>query len=300
MKRRIFLGLDLAPHSFRAVALRRQGREVALVGARMLKPDPAVVRFSAREPNLVERFRFVSQLREILTPLAEQEERLSLSLPDRVGRVILTEVESGFKSHDEGVEILKWQLKNSLPGDARNTTIDFQVVGQSEAGRQRVLVAAVRNDILVEYQDAIEEAGFGAGQVDFHASNLYAYYRSRLNLDESMVLISAEGETLSLQFFVQAQPVYARSTTVACEATSVFQELSRTLVSAASGQPQLKKATVYLHTDWEAQEPLVQAIEGCFEREVQVLDVLKGSGIQFHHARPQALAAAIGAAERQM
>jgi len=300
MKRRIFLGLDLAPHSFRAVALRRQGREITLVGARMLNPDPSVVRFSSREPNLVDRFRFVNQLREILTPLADQEERLSLSLPDRVGRILLTEVESGFKSHDEGCEILKWQLKNNLPAEAKDTTIDFQVVGQSEAGRQRVLVAAVRSDILNEYQDAIEEAGFGAGQIDFHASNLYAYYRARLNLDESMVLVSAEGETLSLQFFVQSQPVYARSTMVACEATSVFQELSRTLVSVSSGQPQLKKATVYLHTDWEEQEPLVQALAGCFEREIQVLDMLKGAGFQLNHARPQALAAAIGAAERQM
>jgi len=266
----------------------------------MLNPDPEVIRFSARESNLLDRFRFISQVREILSPLAEQEERLALSLPDRVGRILLTEVESSFKSHDEGVEILKWQLKNSLPGDARHTTVDFQVVGQNEAGRHRVLVAAVRTDILNEYQDAIEEAGFGAGQIDFHAFNLYAYYRPRLNLDEAVALVSVDGEALSLQFYVQAQPVYFRSTSISREVGSVFQELSRTLVSASSGHPLLKKATVYLHTDWDTPDELVPALEGCFEREIQRLDMLKGPDIQLIHARPQALAAALGAAERQM
>jgi len=300
VKRRTFLGLDLASHSFRAVALRRHGRDTELVGARLSSPTPEVVRFSAREPNLVDRFRFVSQVREILTPLAEREERIVLSLPDCTGKTLLTEVETVFKTHQEGEEILKWQLKNSLPGDPVSTHIDFQFVGQTDAGKQRVLVAAIRSDILSEYEDAMEEAGFGAVLIDFHAMHLYNYYRPRFNLDEAFVLVSVDGEAFSLHYNVQGQPVYFRAKPVTLEIENVFQELSRTLVSVGKTYPQMRKASVFVHSDWEQCSDLRQALEGCFEKEIQVLDLKKHAAISMDHAQPQVMAAAIGAAERLM
>ncbi|WP_303722211.1 type IV pilus biogenesis protein PilM [Malonomonas rubra] len=300
MKRRTFLGLDLASHSFRAVALRRHGRDTELAGARLLNPAPEVIRFSSREPNLVDRFRFVSQVREILAPLADREERIVLSLPDCTGRTLLTEVETVFKTHQEGEEILKWQLKNSLPGEPASTHIDFQFVGQTDAGKQRVLVAAIRSDILTEYEDALEEAGYGAVLIDFHAMNLYNYYRPRFTLDESFVLVSVDGESLSIHYNVQGHPVYFRARSVVQEAESVFQELSRTLVAVCRTTPQLRKAAVFMHSDWEHEDALRQALEGCFEKEVQTLDLQKHATITMSHAQPQVLAAAIGAAERLM
>jgi len=300
VKRRTFLGLDLAAHSFRAAALRRQGREIELVGARMLSPAPEVIRFSAHEPNLLDRFRFVSQVREILGPLAEREERIALTLPESTGRILLTEVEAGFKTHQEGEEILKWQLKSSLPGDPAATRIDYQFVGQTESGKQRVLVAAIRQDILAEYEDALEEAGFGAVLIDFHAMNLYSYYLPRFNLDESFVLVSVDGGALSVHFNVQGHPVYLRAKSVLCEVESIFQELSRTLVLVNKSFPQLRKAAVFMHSDWEQEQALRQALEVCFEKEVQVLDLHKYAVATMNHAQPQVMAAAIGAAERLM
>lgn len=300
MKRRTFLGLDLASHSFRAVSLRRQGRDHELVGGRVLTPATEVIRFSAREPNILDRFRFVSQLREILTPLADQEERIGLSLPDSVGRTLVAEVETIFKTHQEGLEILKWQLKNSLPGEPSQTHIDFQFAGQTDAGKQRVLVSAIRNDILNEYQDAIEEAGFGAVLIDFQAFMLYNYYRPRFNVDDTFVLVSIDGSTLSLHFNVQGQPVYFRSKVIVRDVESVFQELSRTLVAVAKPFPAVKKASVFMHTDWEESEVLLEALQGCFGKDVQVLDLYRLFNDRIDHAQPQLLAAAIGAAERLM
>lgn len=300
MKRRTFLGLDLAAHSFRAVALQRQGREHDLTGARVLEPAAEVIRFSSRELNILDRFRFVSQLREVLTPLAAQEERLALSLPDAVGRTLLTEVETAFKTRQEGIEILKWQLKNSLPGEPTQTRIDYQPVGQTDAGKHRIMVAAVRSDILEEYEDAIEEAGFGAAQIDFHAFSLYNFYRHRFNIDDTFILVSIDGASFSLHFNISGQPVYFRSKVITRDVESVFQELSRTLVPVTTSFPVVKKAAVFMHTDWEERSDLQEALQGCFGKEVQVLDMYRLSWDRVEHGQPQLLAAAIGAAERLM
>lgn len=300
MKRRTFLGVDLSPQGFRAVALRRHGRDVDLVGARTLHHVPSVVRFSMLEPNLVDRFRFVSQLREILAPLADREERIALSLPDRVGRMLLTEVETGFKTRQEGLEILKWQLKGSLPDEPRHTRIDFQNLGQTESGSHRFLVAVMRADILKEYEDAIEEAGFGAAHIDFHSMNLYAHYRSRFNLDEALVLVGLEGDSFSLHYFLQGQLVYARSKVVGNQSQGLFQELSRTLVSAGGSFPAMRKASVFLHTDSDDLETVRSTVEGCFDKSIHNLDPQKYSGLELRNAKPQALVAALGAAERLM
>jgi len=300
VKRRTFLGLDLASHSFRAVSLQRQGREHELMGARVLAPTAEVIRFSSREVNILDRFRFVSQLREILTPLAFQEERLSLSLPDNVGRTLLVEVETAFKTRKEGVEILKWQLKNSLPGEPSETRIDYQLLGQTDAGKQRVLVAAIRSDILKEYEDAIEEAGFGATQIDFHAFSLYNYYRHRFNIDDTFILVSIDGAAFSVHFNISGQPVYFRSKIINREVESVFQELSRTLVPMTTSFPAVKKASVFMHADWEESSDLQEALQGCFGKEIQVLDLYRLPSDRVDHVQPQLLAAAIGAAERLM
>ncbi len=81
---------------------------------------------------------------------------------------------------------------------------------------------------------------------------------------------------------------------------SVFQELSRTLVSVAAHFPQFKKAAVFMHTDWDAEPELQEALKGCFPQDVQLLDLHRFSHDRVEHAQPQVLAAAIGAAERLM
>lgn len=304
MIRRSYLALDIAAGHLRGVALHRRGNGSALSGARSIALPEGVSALSVRKPNVLDGRRFVDSVREVLDPLAGREERLALSLPDTVGRLLLTETETAFKTKQEGVDILKWQLKGNL-GDPRDTHLDYQVLERRESGRFRLVVAAVERAVLLQYEDLIVEAGYHATVVDFHSLNLYNYYRPRLDLGEDFVLVSVERGTLSLQVFQDRMLVFHRAREVAPSPQQLFQELSRSVVGSLEQFPGLRRAKLYLHCDWPEHADLEVAVRSAFERPDLVLldphlERLTGVEQSIREREAHDLVAAIGAAERMM
>ncbi len=304
MLRRTYLGIDITAGGLYAASMRRAGRSSLLRGARALVPGPGMFAFSPREPNVLDEGRFVEIVQELLNPLAGHEERVSLSLPDRVGRVLLTESETDFKTHEEGVEILKWQLKGSLPDEARDVRLDYQVMERAETGLYRIVVSLISRKVLEQYEALLSRAGYGASVVDFHSMNLHSFYRPRLDLGEDFILVGVEGESLSLLFFTGRRLAFCRVKDVASDPSTVFHEVNRSLVGLREGQPAFRRASVFLHCDREGREALQQALQSLFEREVVLLDPrldrMVVPGTQLPRTQPFALVAAIGAAERMM
>lgn len=258
-----------------------------------------------RQPNILDPRRFVEAVSEVLDPLCRGEERIALSLPDSVGRVLLTETETAFKSKKEGVEILKWQLKNSLPGDPEEIQLDYQVLEKRDNGRNRLAVALVTNRVLHQYEELLAEAGYHAVVIDFHSLHVYNYYRPRLDLGEDFILVGIEGGNLSIQVFQGQVLVFHRTRDVQASPVRVFQELSRSAVSCQANSPGFRRAPVFLHSDWQERKPLVDALCSAFERDdvVQLdphLERLTPPSLEMAAGNIRSLVAAVGAAERLM
>jgi len=303
--RRNYLALEIAPGQLRGVVLTRKGRGSSLAGGRVLPLRQGDVALSIREPNILEPRRFVEALVEVMTPLAGGEERIALSLPDGVGRVLLTEMETAFKSKKEGVEILKWQMKNSLPGDHKDVHLDYQVLEKRESGCYLLAVSMIANRVLHQYEELLAEAGYHAVVVDFHALHIFNYYRPRLDLGENFILVGVEGGSLSLQCFQGRVLVFHRAREVETSPGRVFQELSRALVSCQESFPAFRRAAVFLHTDRADREPLMEALCSVFERDdiVQLdphLERLAHPSLEVASGSIRSLVAAVGAAERLM
>lgn len=115
---------------------------------------------SFRRENILDQDAFVSALREVLDPISGAEERLSLALPERAGRILLTQVETALVNKAEGVEILKWQLRDTLPADGA-LQLDYQILDRDESGRQHVLVSCITEEVLKQYEDCFNLAGYG-------------------------------------------------------------------------------------------------------------------------------------------
>ena len=301
---RNYLGLDMTAGALRAVVLRRKGRGVLLTGGRLVSLPPGWLAPSMREPNAIAPQRLTEAIREVLDPLAAREDRISLSLPDSAGRLLLTEVETPFKSRAEGVEILKWQLKNSLPVDAREVRIDYQVLGKGETGRQRLVVALMAEKVLLQYEDLLAGAGYNAAIIDFHCCNIYNYYRPRIESGEDFILLGIERGALSLQYFQARRLTFHRVREVEPMPERIFQELNRSLVSCQENFPGFRRAAVCLHTDWEEPAALQEAVGSAFEREVAPLhphlEDLVAPGAQLPTRDLRGMVAAVGAAERMM
>ena len=301
---RTYLGLDIRRQELCGVALRRSGKRMQLAGARRLPLAAGQIQPGFREPNIPQLPEFVSQLRELMGPLAGKEERVALSLPDNSGRLLLHEVETPFKSKTEGIDVLCWQLRHLLPESPQDVRLDYQILSREESGRYRLAVSAISRRVLDQYQDALEMAGLHAMVIDFHACHLYNYYQSLLDLGDDFILVGVDGQSMTLQYFQNHQLALHRSREIDFDPQRVFQEVNRSLAGSRETHPGLPRAKVFLHSDWDERDALLQALGGAFEKEVFLLDPklteLVAAGSSSPDRKLQGLVAAVGAAARMM
>jgi type IV pilus assembly protein PilM len=300
---RTFVGVDIQPGGLYLAALQRNRPHTRLVGLRFESLD-GVLEVSSRQPNIRDARRFIEGLRRGVDALAGNEERIALSLPDRAGRIYLTDVDAPFKTHQEGIDILKWHLKSNLPASPAQVEIDYQVLEKKEDGRQRCIVAAVAHSVLEQYEDLINEAGRHAVQIDFHSLNLYNYYRPRLDLGEEFILVGLESGLLSIQYVLGSGLCYQRVCELRNDPQQTFREINRTLVEAYKTFPATKRCAIFAHVDLDAEGDMENLLSAAFEREVKCLDPgLKRFGGEGKTGGLQpvgSVVAALGAAERMM
>lgn len=304
MMGRNYLGLDITPGELRAVSLRRKGKGAVLKGGRVFSVPSGALVSSLREPPVHDLKRMAEGLREVLDPISDGEERIALSLPEGIGRVLLTEVENPFKSREEGFEVLKWQLKTSFPVDPREVRLDYQVLGRRENGRYRVVLTVVALKVLDQFEELLAGLGYFARVIDFHSLNLYNFFRPRLDFGDDFVLLGIEGGGLSLLFFQGQMLNFHRCREVGDDPAALFQELTRSLVSCQENFPAFRRAAVYLHSDRKDAKDLLSPLQLIFERDVVLLNphlerLLPPAGTAAA-TRGRSLVAAIGAAERMM
>lgn len=299
---RSYLGVDVGAEQLTAVAMQR-GRPVARLAGVQRETLAGALELSSRQPNVSDPQRFVATLRRMLERLDAEEERIALVLPDRIGRLYLVENEAPFKNRQEGIDIIKWRLKASLPAPPQQVQLDYQVLERREDGRLRCAVAAVAKPVLEQFEALVEATGRNAVQVEFHSLSLCNYYRPRLDLGEEFLLLSLEQRQLGMMYFSGRLLAYQRAREIVPEPEAVFRELTRTLVEAAETHPAMQRCQVFAHLDPELPATLREVLATTLEREVRVLDPqLKRFAGAAAGGLPAsgAVLAALGAAERLM
>lgn len=300
---RNFVGVDIQPGGLYFAALQRNRPHTKLVGLRFESLE-GVLDISSRQPNIRDARRFVEGLRRGVDALAGNEERIALSLPDRSGRIYLVDVDAPFKTRQEGIDILKWRLKANLPVPPAQVSLDYQVLGKKEDGRQHCIVAAIAQPILEQYEDLVNEAERHAVQIDFHSLNLYNYYRPRLDLGDEFIMVGLERRLLSIQYIQGGSLSYQRVRDVKGDTQKIFREINRTLVEAYESFPAMKRCAVFAHVDPDLEGEVDNLLSVAFGREVKCLDPavsrFSGGGKTGGLLPVGSVVAALGAAERMM
>jgi type IV pilus assembly protein PilM len=303
--RRNYLGLEIYHLGLRAVAIQRRGSGFALTGGQTLKFSEGVLQPSVLEPNIRKPEAFVDGVREVLLPLARREKRVAVALPDTSGHTYLLDVDTPFKSHSEGLEIVRWQIKEMLPPQMKAYAADFQVIEERESGGRRVLVSVLARDVLTQYEELLSQAGFAAGLIDFHALNLYNAYHSRIELGSDFFLIGVDENQLCMLAFENQMLDLCRTKTVPEDPERIFQEINRSMVGYRRSHGSMTRMKVHLHTNWPEPAELHEAVKSAFEREVELLPspfhALNGvQRLNITNADACGMAAALGVAERMI
>jgi type IV pilus assembly protein PilM len=174
------IGVEISP----------QGVAFALMGGDAASPRlervafrpfaPGVMRVSLREPNILDSQAFCDRLAHAL--LLHKGTRLSVTLPDTVGRVLLMDVEGRFKNRNEALDIIRWKLKKSMPFDAGDTHLDYQQLQVRDNNDMALLVTLVSRSVISQYEDLMVTAGFAPARIDLNIFNLYRIFEKRLAL----------------------------------------------------------------------------------------------------------------------
>lgn len=195
------VGIEIA-HGGLKMALLGGGRADLRLQAFSLTQFPEdTLRFSIKEPNVLNPAAFVGKIREAYLLLLAKSTRVSLSLPDAAGRVILLDLDTRFKSRDEGSDIIRWKLKKSFSYEIQEAHLDYQILQEKESGEISALVSLVAKQVVTQYEELLVEAGLQPNKIDFTSFNLYRLFASRFEVAEDYLFLICHGGVLGIMIF---------------------------------------------------------------------------------------------------
>lgn len=195
------LGVEIKPSGVAFAMLNGSASSPRLERVAYAPMAPGSVRVSLREPNILDPQAFCDAVRNAHNLLLHNGTRLSITLPDAVGRIMLLDVEGRFKSRAEGLDIIRWKLKKNIPFDIADTHLDYQQLKLRENGDMSLMVALVSRAVIGQYEELLVSTGFTPARIDFNSFNLYRAFEGRLSDQDDITLISFNESTLSIMIF---------------------------------------------------------------------------------------------------
>jgi len=203
---------------------------------------------SIREPNVLDPENFVNCVRSAHNLLLSRNSKVSVTLPDSVGRVMLLDLEGRFKSRSEALDLIRWKLKKSVPFDLADTHLDYQQMTVRENGDMALLVALVSRTVIEQYEDLLNRAGLTPARIDFNSFNLCRAFERRMSLDDDCILVSFYAATLVIMAFSSGVPEFIRIKdlygTMAID-NRVFMEIKSSLIIYNERFPEHISKTVF-------------------------------------------------------
>lgn len=158
---------------------------VAVLGSR--GGDPVVQAYGSAElppgavspalvgHNVVDTAAVVQALRNACDRASHHPRRAALIVPDVTARVSLVRFDQVPTRRDDLDQLIRWQMKKSLPFAVEDATVSHTAGVRGDAGAEFVVVAA-RRDVVAEYERACDEAGVYAGLIDLATLSVVNLY----------------------------------------------------------------------------------------------------------------------------
>ena len=242
------IGVEISPH----------GVVCALTGGSAASPriervahapfSPHTLQISLREQNVLDPDAFVAGLKSAYNLLLCRSDRVAVSLPDAVSRIMLLDLEGRFKSRAEALDLIRWKLKKSMPLDSSDTHLDYQQLSVRENGNLALLVAIVSRTVISQYEDLITNAGLSLARIDCNTFNICRLFDRRMSLQDDCILISFYKSTLSIVAFSKGIPEFIRSKdlsgTLATD-NRVYMEITNSLLVYKERFPERTMQTIF-------------------------------------------------------
>lgn len=120
---------------------------------------------SLKVGNVVDRIAVIAALKKTLGNVQQGKSRdVTLIVPDAAVRVLLLDFDEMPSKADDALAVIRFRLAKLLPFNPELAQVSYQTMSRYSMVLQ-VLVAAIPNEVLAEYESAVREAGFEPGAV---------------------------------------------------------------------------------------------------------------------------------------
>lgn len=297
------LGLEISATGL-SFALASGGKIPQVEAGLSLPFAPGMLSLSRRDPNVTDAKGFVTALREAHLRLLTKERSICVSLPDAVGRVVLLDLEARFKNREEGIDVIRWKLKKSLPFDIGAVQLDYQTLEEKESGAVSLLVSLISRPVVQQYEELIIEAGLEPKLIDFTSFNLYRLFSPRLDLSEDGAFVTFYQGAMTVLIFNGGVLSFYRTKEGVGDVQNLFREVNSSFLVYGDQNPGQTVSEVFCAAapaDAESFRALVAEASGL---EPVLLDlermVRQAPNLGLERPGLHALAGALGAALRSL
>jgi type IV pilus assembly protein PilM len=156
------LACEIMPEGIVA-ARQEEGPDAATVTSFVPLPAGALTP-GLTTPNLANRERVVSALKSALDDVSDHGRVLTVVVPDASVRVLLLDFDTLPQKTAEVLPIVRFRLRKLVSFEVDDAAISYQIMQQT-GDQVRTIVAVMPHAVLVEYENAVREAGYEPGAV---------------------------------------------------------------------------------------------------------------------------------------
>lgn len=209
---------------------------------------PDSLRLSIKETNIADPAVLQPLLAEAYARLGTDLKRVSLSIPDLAGRIMMLEMDTLPKSRAEGIEHVKWKLKKSFPVDLNDMHLDYQPLATNEQGGAKVIAAVISKGVISGYEDLFIAAGLEPAFIDFSTFNLYRLFAEKLEIQDDLTLVFLFRGNLTVMVFQDGLLDFHRSKSVAGSAgdpVKLYREVNSSLLVYSDSRGGVKPQRIF-------------------------------------------------------
>ncbi len=286
------VGIEVA-HSGIAAVLMHGNAESPVLDFTSYRSIPHdMLKITHRELHVQKPDQFGRLLYDAWSALDVKDARVSLSLPDSAGRIMLLDIEERWKNKEEAVDMIRWKLKKSLPLEMSDLHLDFQVLERREEGETSIMAAVISRKVVKQYEDILEGAGIQADCIEFTSVSILKAFNQIMNRAPNSALFTFYDSTLGVMFFYDGVPSFFRFKSLPATSASssrVYMEVNNSLVAYRQRWPERLPGRIICLAPPESADEFRSIISELSGQESQLLEIR-------HIIRPGSLAPAEQAA----
>lgn len=222
------IGLEISRESISAALLEFKGNTVFLKSSGKIEIPPSLINPSLREENISDAEEFKEAIKPLCKNIGISGKHIAVAMPDDSVKFSFLEFEDIPKDREKVVELIKWNLKKTLPFPVDEAVVDFQIIdAPSEKNPSyKLAIILMRKPVLDQYERLLNACNLTPAVILPSSLAVYNLYHDLLPKDKSCCLITASKKRINIICIRDRRPFFQRSKEVDDERRGISEILA--------------------------------------------------------------------------